>query len=178
MDQRLTEKHHGSSLALQSLNTKAQQLVCSKQSVYCVWDVRWKENMPVCLQCVFSASFSSASEEVSSFKPYHYEFQLERVTTLYSVRAEIMPAAGQQNCHSGSLCGLEMSITRLAEPEDDEDDDGGTEEKGRQRQRRSAPPSSCMKWQTAAVAGWCMAEAQGWCPCQRMLMPTTGYRLS
>ncbi|XP_064818852.1 trafficking protein particle complex subunit 10-like [Oncorhynchus masou masou] len=86
--------------------------------------------MPVCLQCVFSASFSSASEEVSSFKPYHYEFQLERVTTLYSVRAEIMPAAGQQNCHSGSLCGLEMSITRLAEPEDDEDDDGGTEEKG------------------------------------------------
>ncbi|XP_064818850.1 uncharacterized protein LOC135536438 isoform X2 [Oncorhynchus masou masou] len=123
MDQRLTEKHHGSSLALQSLNTKAQQ-------------------------------------------------------TLYSVRAEIMPAAGQQNCHSGSLCGLEMSITRLAEPEDDEDDDGGTEEKGRQRQRRSAPPSSCMKWQTAAVAGWCMAEAQGWCPCQRMLMPTTGYRLS
>ncbi|XP_042162681.1 trafficking protein particle complex subunit 10-like isoform X1 [Oncorhynchus tshawytscha] len=130
MDQRLTEKHHESSLELQSLNTKAQQLVCSKQSVYCVWDVRWKENMPVCLQCVFSASFSSASEEVSAFKPYHYEFQLERVTTLYSVRAEIMPAAGQQNCHSGSLCGLEMSITRLTEPDDDEEDDGGTEEKG------------------------------------------------
>ena len=41
-----------------------------------------------------------------------------------------MPAAGQQNCHSGSLCGLEMSITRLAEPDDDEEDDGGTEEKG------------------------------------------------
>uniref|UniRef100_A0A4W5PH06 Trafficking protein particle complex subunit 10 n=1 Tax=Hucho hucho TaxID=62062 RepID=A0A4W5PH06_9TELE len=127
MDQRLTEKHQESSLELQSLNTKAQQLVCSKQSVYCVWDVRWKENMPLCLQCVFSASFSSASEEVSSFKPYHYEFQLERVTTLYSVRAEIMPAAGEQNCHSGSLCGLEMSITRLAEPEDNEDD-GETEE--------------------------------------------------
>uniref|UniRef100_A0A674BVW5 Trafficking protein particle complex subunit 10 n=1 Tax=Salmo trutta TaxID=8032 RepID=A0A674BVW5_SALTR len=124
MDQRLTD--HESSLELQSLNTKAQQLVYSKQSVYCVWNVRWKENMPLCLQCVFSASFSSASEEVSAFKPYHYEFQLERVTTLYSVRAEIMPAAGQQNCHSGSLCGLEMSITRLAEPEDD----GGTEEKG------------------------------------------------
>uniref|UniRef100_A0A674BVV1 Trafficking protein particle complex subunit 10 n=1 Tax=Salmo trutta TaxID=8032 RepID=A0A674BVV1_SALTR len=116
MDQRLTD--HESSLELQSLNTKAQQLVYSKQSVYCVWNVRWKENMPLCLQCVFSASFSSASEEVSAFKPYHYEFQLERVT--------IMPAAGQQNCHSGSLCGLEMSITRLAEPEDD----GGTEEKG------------------------------------------------
>uniref|UniRef100_A0AAZ3QY12 Trafficking protein particle complex subunit 10 n=1 Tax=Oncorhynchus tshawytscha TaxID=74940 RepID=A0AAZ3QY12_ONCTS len=75
MDQRLTEKHHESSLELQSLNTKAQQ-------------------------------------------------------TLYSVRAEIMPAAGQQNCHSGSLCGLEMSITRLTEPDDDEEDDGGTEEKG------------------------------------------------
>ncbi|XP_055727525.1 trafficking protein particle complex subunit 10-like [Salvelinus fontinalis] len=129
MDQRLTEKHHESSLELQSLNTKAQQLVCSKQSVYYVWDVRWKENMPLCLQCVFSASFSSASEEVSAFKPYHYAFQLERVTTLYSVRTEIMPAAGQQNCHSGSLCGLEMSITRLAEPEDDEDD-RGTEKKG------------------------------------------------
>ncbi|XP_038870385.1 trafficking protein particle complex subunit 10-like [Salvelinus namaycush] len=129
MDQRLTEKHRESSLELQSLNTKAQQLVYSKQSLYYVWDVRWKENMPLCLQCVFSASFSSASEEVSAFKPYHYAFQLERVTTLYSVRTEIMPAAGQQNCHSGSLCGLEMSITRLAEPEDDEDD-RGTEKKG------------------------------------------------
>ncbi|CAB1346918.1 unnamed protein product [Coregonus sp. 'balchen'] len=106
MDQRLTEKHQESSLELQSLNTKAQQLVCSQQSVYCLWDVRWKEDMALCLQCVFSASFSAASEE-----------------TLYSVRAEITPAAGEKHCHSGSLCGLEMSITRLAEPDDDDDDD-------------------------------------------------------
>lgn len=36
--------------------------------------------------------------------------------TLYSVRAEILPSAGEQHCRSGSLCGLEVCITRLTEP--------------------------------------------------------------
>ncbi|XP_049996228.1 trafficking protein particle complex subunit 10 isoform X2 [Alexandromys fortis] len=35
--------------------------------------------------------------------------------TLYSVRAEILPAAGAEYCRTGSLCSLEVSITRLAD---------------------------------------------------------------
>ncbi|XP_076772930.1 trafficking protein particle complex subunit 10 isoform X2 [Arvicanthis niloticus] len=35
--------------------------------------------------------------------------------TLYSVRAEILPASGAEYCKTGSLCSLEVSITRLAD---------------------------------------------------------------
>uniref|UniRef100_UPI003AAF5278 trafficking protein particle complex subunit 10-like n=1 Tax=Centroberyx gerrardi TaxID=166262 RepID=UPI003AAF5278 len=112
---KLTEKQHAS-LELQSLNTKAQQLVCTRQSVFCLWEVRWKADLPSCLQCIFSANFSPLNQDISAFKPFHYHFQLERVTTLYSVRADILPAAGEQHCRSGTLCGLEMCITRLTEP--------------------------------------------------------------
>ncbi|KAF7646759.1 hypothetical protein LDENG_00182820, partial [Lucifuga dentata] len=115
----LAEKQHAS-LELQSLNTRAQQLLCSKHSVFCVWEVRWKDDLPSCLQCVFSAHFSPLSQDGSAFKPFHYHFQLERVTTSYSVRAEILPPAGEQHCRSGVLCGLEVSVTRLTEPADGE----------------------------------------------------------
>lgn len=40
--------------------------------------------------------------------------------TLYSVRAEILPATGEQQCRSGTLCGLEVCITRLTEPTEGE----------------------------------------------------------
>uniref|UniRef100_A0A672Y8J2 Trafficking protein particle complex 10 n=1 Tax=Sphaeramia orbicularis TaxID=375764 RepID=A0A672Y8J2_9TELE len=116
---KLTEKQHAS-LELQSLNTKTQQLLCSKHSVFCLWEVRWKDDLPSCLQCVFSANFSPFNQDVSAFKPFHYQFQLERVTTLYSVRAEILPPPGEQYCRSGFLCGLEVCITRLTEPAEGE----------------------------------------------------------
>uniref|UniRef100_A0AAX7SEW7 Trafficking protein particle complex 10 n=1 Tax=Astatotilapia calliptera TaxID=8154 RepID=A0AAX7SEW7_ASTCA len=111
---KLTEKQHAS-LELQSLNTKTQQ-----HSVFCLWEVRWKDDLPSCLQCVFSANFSPLSQDISAYKPFHYQFQLERVTTLYSVKAEIFPPAGEQRCRSGVLCGLEVCITRLTEPAEGE----------------------------------------------------------
>uniref|UniRef100_A0A671W1D0 Trafficking protein particle complex subunit 10 n=1 Tax=Sparus aurata TaxID=8175 RepID=A0A671W1D0_SPAAU len=116
---KLTEKQHAL-LELQSLNTKTQQLLCSKHSVFCLWEVRWKDDLPSCLQCVFSADFSPFNQDISTFKPFYYQFQLERVTTLYSVRAKILPPAGEQYCRSGLLCGLEVCMTRLTEPAEGE----------------------------------------------------------
>uniref|UniRef100_A0AAQ4NVW2 Trafficking protein particle complex 10 n=1 Tax=Gasterosteus aculeatus aculeatus TaxID=481459 RepID=A0AAQ4NVW2_GASAC len=108
-EMQLTEKQH-ELLELQSLNTKTQQ-----HSLFCLWEVRWKDDPPSCLQCVFSANFSPPKQDVSTFKPFHYQFQLERVSTLYSVRAEILPPAGEQHCRCGLLSGLEVCITRLTE---------------------------------------------------------------
>lgn len=34
--------------------------------------------------------------------------------TLYNVRAEILPPSGAEHCRTGSLCSLEVSITRLS----------------------------------------------------------------
>lgn len=174
-DMKLSEKQHAS-LELRSLNIKKQQvtalnacltvtvgkllhlwtnvcllpscvqLLCSKHSVFCLWEVRWKDNLPSCLQCVFSTDFSPLNQDVSVFKLFHHQFQLERVTvgpfkssftlspkdywscnvslwccqTLYSVRAEILPPAGEQHCRCGLLCKLEMFITRLSEPAEGE----------------------------------------------------------
>uniref|UniRef100_H3CJ11 Trafficking protein particle complex subunit 10 n=1 Tax=Tetraodon nigroviridis TaxID=99883 RepID=H3CJ11_TETNG len=118
-DMKLSEKQHAS-LELRSLNVKKQQLLCSKHSVFCLWEVRWKDNLPSCLQCVFSTDFSPLNQDVSVFKLFHHQFQLERVTTLYSVRADILPPAGEQHCRCGLLCKLEVFITRLSEPAEGE----------------------------------------------------------
>lgn len=58
------------------------QPVCSQQSVFCLWEMRWAKPLPLCLQCAFSASFApvSASDAHTAFRPYRYEFQLDRVS--------------------------------------------------------------------------------------------------
>lgn len=45
---------------------------------------------------------------------------VSRCQTLYSVRAEILPPAGEQHCRSGLVCELEVCITRLTEPSEGE----------------------------------------------------------
>ncbi|XP_061917436.1 trafficking protein particle complex subunit 10 isoform X1 [Entelurus aequoreus] len=118
-DVKLAEQQHAS-LELLSLNAAAKQLLCSKHSVFCLWEVKWKDGLSSCVQCVFSANFSPPGQDAASFKPFHYQFLLERVPTLYSVTADILPPAGEQHCRSGSLCGLEVCITRLSEPTEGE----------------------------------------------------------
>lgn len=36
------------------------------------------------------------------------------------MKAEILPPSGDQHCRTGTLCGLEVSITRQAEPSETE----------------------------------------------------------
>uniref|UniRef100_A0A8C8JPN1 Trafficking protein particle complex 10 n=1 Tax=Oncorhynchus tshawytscha TaxID=74940 RepID=A0A8C8JPN1_ONCTS len=120
VDPVLTERQPTIPVELLSFNAKTQQTVCSQQSVFCLWEMRWVKHLPLCLQCAFSASFApvSASDAHTAFKPYRYEFQLDR--TLYSLKAEILPSSGDQHCRTGALCGLEVSITRQAEPSETE----------------------------------------------------------
>ncbi|XP_005360339.1 trafficking protein particle complex subunit 10 [Microtus ochrogaster] len=116
-DSKLEDMGHAADLRLTPLNTQSQQLIHSKQSVFFVWELTWTQEPPPPLHCRFSVGFSPASEEqlTVSLKPYTYEFQVENFFTLYSVRAEILPAAGAEYCRTGSLCSLEVSITRLAD---------------------------------------------------------------
>ncbi|XP_077392454.1 trafficking protein particle complex subunit 10 isoform X2 [Festucalex cinctus] len=108
-------------LEMRSLNGAAQQLLCSKQSAYCVWEATCKDDLPSSLECVFSASFCPRGcRDADAFKLFHYHFLLDKVPTLYSVRADMVPPAGERHCRSGSLCGLEVAISRLAEPADTE----------------------------------------------------------
>ncbi|ROI15598.1 Trafficking protein particle complex subunit 10 [Anabarilius grahami] len=108
-----------------------QKVVFSQQCVFSVWELRWSGVPPVSLQCVFLASFAPADAPDTALKPYSYEFAVERVSTLYSVRAEIRPAAGEQHCRTGTLCRLEVSLTRLTEPNDtDRSDEEFSETEG------------------------------------------------
>ncbi|XP_035379561.1 trafficking protein particle complex subunit 10 [Electrophorus electricus] len=130
-NQTLADHQCTPSLQLLSLNAKTHQLVYSKQCVYSLWEVKWATEPPSCLQCVFTASFSPADAPDTALKPYRYEFQIERVTTLYSVKAEIQPAVGEQHCHAGALCRLEVSITRVMDPSEAErEDEEYTESEG------------------------------------------------
>ncbi|KAF7703265.1 trafficking protein particle complex subunit 10 [Silurus meridionalis] len=122
-NQTLSDRQHTPSLELLSLNAKTHQVVYSKQSLYSLWEVKWTTEPLPCLQCVFSASFSPANAPDTALKPYSYEFQLERVSTLYSVKADIQPALGEEHCRAGTLCRLEVSVTHLTEPSDTEGED-------------------------------------------------------
>ncbi|KAM8816359.1 trafficking protein particle complex subunit 10 isoform 2-T2 [Rhynchonycteris naso] len=116
-DSDLVDTGDGSDLQLLPLNTTSQQHICSQQSVFFVWELTWTQQPPPSLHGRFSVRFRPASEEQLSIslKPYTYEFQLENFFTLYNVKAEILPPAGTELCRTGSLCALEVSITRLSD---------------------------------------------------------------
>ncbi|XP_024417855.2 trafficking protein particle complex subunit 10 isoform X2 [Desmodus rotundus] len=104
-------------LQLLPLNLESQQHVCSQQSVFFVWELTWTREPPPSLHAQFSVGFRPASQErlTVSLKPYTYEFQVENFFTLYEVKAEILPPAGMELCRTGSLCALEVAITRLSD---------------------------------------------------------------
>ncbi|XP_070263199.1 trafficking protein particle complex subunit 10 isoform X3 [Myotis yumanensis] len=116
-DSDLVDTGDSTDLQLLPLNTKSQQHICSRQSVFFVWELTWTREPPPSLHGRFSMEFRPASEErlSISLKPYTYEFQVENFFTLYTVKAEILPPAGTELCRTGSLCALEVSITRLSD---------------------------------------------------------------
>ncbi|XP_016883943.1 trafficking protein particle complex subunit 10 isoform X5 [Homo sapiens] len=116
-DSYLVDTGDSTDLQLVPLNTQSQQPIYSKQSVFFVWELKWTEEPPPSLHCRFSVGFSPASEEQLSIslKPYTYEFKVENFFTLYNVKAEIFPPSGMEYCRTGSLCSLEVLITRLSD---------------------------------------------------------------
>ncbi|XP_044803487.2 trafficking protein particle complex subunit 10 isoform X3 [Bubalus bubalis] len=116
-DSRLVDTHDSTDLRLIPLNTESEQCIHSRQAVFFVWELKWTQEPPPSLHCRFSTGFSPASEEQLSIslKPYTYEFQVENFFTLYNVRAEISPPPGTEHCRTGSLCSLDVSITRLSD---------------------------------------------------------------
>lgn len=108
--------------------------------------------------------------------------------TLYSVKAEIQPAVGEQQCRAGTLCRLEVSVTRLIEPSDPEgEDEELTENEGLRTTklmyegktwtctRNQEKPvietfggyfngvsvASVFQWWITAVTGLCVGRVQG-----------------
>lgn len=132
LDHNLTESLKCPNIELVSMNVKTRQHVYRKQSVFCLWEIKWTKELPSSLQCRFSVNFSPAisEEESTSFKPYAYEFQLENIVTLYNVKAEIYPVLGAEHCRTGSLCSLDVSITRLSDLTEADQDESVTESDG------------------------------------------------
>ncbi|KAF3694602.1 Trafficking protein particle complex subunit 10 Epilepsy holoprosencephaly candidate 1 protein [Channa argus] len=86
-----------------------------------------RKYIQVCVQNVSDVNFMLA--EVNLTEKQHASLELQSLNTktqqtLYSVKAEILPPAGEQHCRSGFLCGLEVCITRLTEPAEETDTDG------------------------------------------------------
>uniref|UniRef100_A0A8C0J097 Trafficking protein particle complex subunit 10 n=1 Tax=Chelonoidis abingdonii TaxID=106734 RepID=A0A8C0J097_CHEAB len=127
-------KNFGNCIDLQlvPLKPESQQHIYSKQSVFFVWELKWTKELPPSLQCQFSVSFcpDTSEEQSSSLKPYTYEFQVENYFTLYNVKAQIFPPLGMEYCKTGSLCSLEVSITRLSDLLDVDKDEALTESDG------------------------------------------------
>ncbi|XP_059866228.1 trafficking protein particle complex subunit 10 isoform X2 [Delphinus delphis] len=128
-DSHLVDTGDSTNLRLVPLNTESEQRIHSRQAVFFVWELKWTQEPPPSLHCRFSVGFSPASEErlSVSLKPYTYEFQVDNFLTLYSVRAEISPPPGTELCKTGSLCSLEVSITRLSDLSDADKDEALTE---------------------------------------------------
>ncbi|XP_057401335.1 trafficking protein particle complex subunit 10 isoform X3 [Balaenoptera acutorostrata] len=128
-DSHLVDTGDSTDLRLIPLNTESEQRIHSKQAVFFVWELKWTQEPPPSLHCRFSVGFSPASEErlSVSLKPYTYEFQVDNFLTLYSVRAEISPPPGAELCRTGSLCCLEVSVTRLSGLSEADKDEALTE---------------------------------------------------
>uniref|UniRef100_A0A8D0L304 Trafficking protein particle complex subunit 10 n=1 Tax=Sphenodon punctatus TaxID=8508 RepID=A0A8D0L304_SPHPU len=127
-------KNHGecTDLQLEPLNSSSQQHIYSKQAVFFVWELKWTKELPPSSPCQFSVNFCPApsEEQLLSLKPYIYEFQVENFFTLYNVKTDIFPPLGTEYCKTGSLCSLEVSITRLSDLLDVDKDEALTESDG------------------------------------------------
>nr|XP_033797590.1 trafficking protein particle complex subunit 10 isoform X8 [Geotrypetes seraphini] len=119
-------------LQLLPLNARLQQHIYSKQSVFFVWELVWSKEHPLTLQCCFSVTFCPVSleKQFASLKPFSYEFQVDHIFSLYSVKADIFPPLGAEYCQTGSLCSLEVSIMRLSELQEVDKDEALMESNG------------------------------------------------
>nr|XP_033797584.1 trafficking protein particle complex subunit 10 isoform X3 [Geotrypetes seraphini] len=108
------------------------QHIYSKQSVFFVWELVWSKEHPLTLQCCFSVTFCPVSleKQFASLKPFSYEFQVDHIFSLYSVKADIFPPLGAEYCQTGSLCSLEVSIMRLSELQEVDKDEALMESNG------------------------------------------------
>ncbi|XP_069491778.1 trafficking protein particle complex subunit 10 [Ambystoma mexicanum] len=119
-------------LQLVPLNPKSDQHIHSQQSVFFLWELLWTEELPPSLPCHFTVGFCPvfADERSVSVEPYNYDFQVEHFFTLYNVKSEIFPPLGFEYCKTGSLCSLEVSITRLLDLMEVDKDEALTESDG------------------------------------------------
>lgn len=105
-------------LQFHPLHTAESQALQSQQCLFYVWEVTWHQGLPSLLPCSFSVSFFPLPlpESCAHLQPFTYFFHLEHFYTLYTVRAEISPPAETEFCKMGSLCSLDVCITRLCDP--------------------------------------------------------------
>ncbi|XP_066455538.1 trafficking protein particle complex subunit 10 isoform X2 [Eleutherodactylus coqui] len=105
-------------LQFHPLHTMESQSLQRQQCLFYVWEVTWRQGLPSTLPCSFSVSFFPLPlpESCANLQPFTYYFHLEHFYTLYTVRAEILPPAESEFCKMGSLCSLEVCITRLCDP--------------------------------------------------------------
>uniref|UniRef100_A0AAZ3QNR8 Trafficking protein particle complex 10 n=1 Tax=Oncorhynchus tshawytscha TaxID=74940 RepID=A0AAZ3QNR8_ONCTS len=83
-----------------------------------------RKYIQVCLQNVSDTNFHLVDPVLTERQPTIpvelLSFNAKTQQTLYSLKAEILPSSGDQHCRTGALCGLEVSITRQAEPSETE----------------------------------------------------------
>ncbi|XP_075707378.1 trafficking protein particle complex subunit 10-like [Rhinoderma darwinii] len=105
-------------LQFHPLHTMASQDLQSQQGLFYVWEVTWRQGLPSSLPCSFSVRFFPLPlpDSCAHLQPFTYIFHLEHFYTLYTVHAEISPPAELEFCKMGSLCSLEVCITRLCDP--------------------------------------------------------------
>ncbi|XP_063301825.1 trafficking protein particle complex subunit 10 isoform X2 [Pelobates fuscus] len=94
------------------------QDIQSQQCLFFVWEITWCQDLPTSLPVHFSVSFCPVpfAERCEHLQPFTYLFHLEHFYTLYTVQVDIIPPTDAQFCKMGSLCSLEVCITRLCDP--------------------------------------------------------------
>lgn len=131
-DHALRENCDCATLQFVPLNPSSEQQIHSQQSIFFLWELLWTAELPSTLPCHFSVGFRPVfADELSvSMESYSYDFQVEHFFTLYNVKSEIHPPLGFEYCKTGSLCSLEVSITRLLDLVDVDKDEALTESEG------------------------------------------------
>ncbi|XP_063812973.1 trafficking protein particle complex subunit 10 isoform X1 [Pseudophryne corroboree] len=104
-------------LQFRPLHSADSQDIQSRQCLFYVWEVTWRQGLPASLPCNFSVHFYPLPlpQTCSHMQPFTYCFHLEHFYTLYTVHADISPPAETEYCKMGSLCSLEVCITRLCD---------------------------------------------------------------
>ena len=103
---------------------KTDSILNHNQTVHYLWEIVAKNPNSVTNKLLFDLKFKlfdenpKLSEEPKEWEEFECEYKLQNYQTLYTIKEFIEPQNGTEFCRAGSVCLLNVSITRVNPTED------------------------------------------------------------
>lgn len=118
---KLIEESNGQQISLKGSLPKNDSIIYSNQIVHYLWEMIAKDHNIVANKLRFCAKYKLVDENINQsneWENFECDYKLSNYQTLYTIKEIIEPQKGTEFCRAGSLCHLNVIITRIDAAED------------------------------------------------------------